>query len=245
MNTSENKEGENHKDDVTQHKPNLDLKDLTEDNQKLYADSNLCDSDSSDSSMDHHIDLLMNENEIHIFIFVVRLGQLTDADKMGLEWLQRVFGDKVLQFVMILFTYERYEEHDTIKDDLKNNPDLEQLIKKCGGRYQTCNKMMNNQSDMRDLMKKIEHLFNENQQQCYTGEMFNTESIQTKDLKNSICESGKNTDLVSRWLFFSVLLPHNIFFSVFNNHAIIESKIPVHMGLVLTHQLNKCYISSD
>uniref|UniRef100_A0A9J7YSU0 VLIG-type G domain-containing protein n=1 Tax=Cyprinus carpio carpio TaxID=630221 RepID=A0A9J7YSU0_CYPCA len=131
----------------------------------------------------------MNENEIHIFIFVVRLGQLTDADKMGLEWLQRVFGDKVLQFVMILFTYERYEEHDTIKDDLKNNPDLEQLIKKCGGRYQTCNKMMNNQSDMRDLMKKIEHLFNENQQQCYTGEMFNTESIQTKDLKNSICES--------------------------------------------------------
>ncbi|KAL1246518.1 hypothetical protein QQF64_034652 [Cirrhinus molitorella] len=71
---------------------------------------------------------------------------------MGLEWLQRVFGDKVLQFVMILFTYER---RDTILDDLKKNPDLEQLLKRCGGRYHTCNKMMNNQSEMKDLMKKM------------------------------------------------------------------------------------------
>ncbi|KAK2887802.1 hypothetical protein Q8A67_016030 [Cirrhinus molitorella] len=88
---------------------------------------------------------------------------------MGLEWLQRVFGDTVIQFVMILFTYEREEECNTIKYDLKKNPVLEQLLEKCGGRYQTCNKMMNNQSEMRDLMKKIEHLLNENQQRHYTG----------------------------------------------------------------------------
>ncbi|XP_050960001.1 GTPase IMAP family member 8 isoform X2 [Labeo rohita] len=119
--------------------------------------------------VDHLIGQIVNENEIHAFIFVLRLGQLTDADKMGLEWLQRVFGDKVLQFVMILFTYEREEECDTIIDDLKKDPILEQLLEKCGGRYHTCNKMMNNQSEMRDLMDKIEHLFNKNQQQCNTG----------------------------------------------------------------------------
>ncbi|KAK9978844.1 hypothetical protein ABG768_020582 [Culter alburnus] len=124
--------------------------------------------------VDHLIELL-NENEIHAFIFVVRQGQLTNDDKMGLDQLQRVFGDKVLQFVIFLFTYEREEEHTTIEDDLKKNPALVQLLENCGGRYQTCNKMMNNQSEMRDLMKKIEHLFNENQQQGYTGEMFNTE----------------------------------------------------------------------
>ncbi|CAM4322476.1 unnamed protein product [Leuciscus chuanchicus] len=114
--------------------------------------------------VDHLIDQLVNENEIHAFIFVVRLGQLTDADKKSLEWLQRVFGDKVLQFVMILFTYETKEEKSkTIKD-----PVLEQLLEKCGGRFHTSNKMMNNQSEMRDLMNKIEHLFNENKQQRYT-----------------------------------------------------------------------------
>ncbi|XP_016362899.1 interferon-induced very large GTPase 1-like [Sinocyclocheilus anshuiensis] len=134
---------------------------------------------------DHFIRQILNENEIHTFIFVVRLGQLTDADKLGLEWLQRVFGEKVLQFVMILFTHAREEECDTIIDDLKKNPVLEQLLEKCGGRFHNCNKMMNNKSEMRDLMNKIESLFNENQQQCYTGEMFNTLLRERENLQNS------------------------------------------------------------
>ncbi|XP_048035373.1 GTPase IMAP family member 8-like [Megalobrama amblycephala] len=133
--------------------------------------------------VDHLIGQLVNENEIHAFIFVVRLGQLTNDDKMCFEWLQRVFGDSVLQFVMILFTYEREEECDTIKDDLKKNPDLELLLEKCRGRFHTCNKMMNNQSEMRELMNKIEHLFNENKHQCYTGVMFNTASRKRKELE--------------------------------------------------------------
>ncbi|RXN32333.1 interferon-induced very large GTPase 1-like protein [Labeo rohita] len=140
-------------------------------------------------SVNNAIGQLANENEIHAFIFIVRLGQLTDADKMGLEWLQRVFGDKVLQFVMILFTYEREEECNTLKDDLKNNPVLEQLMEKCGGRYHTCNKMMNSQSEMRDLMKKIVKLFNENKQQHYTGAMFNTVLKETEAQQNPECES--------------------------------------------------------
>ncbi|KAL1279155.1 hypothetical protein QQF64_025828 [Cirrhinus molitorella] len=141
--------------------------------------------------VDHHIGQLLNENDIHAFIFVVRLGQLTDADKMGLEWLQRVFGDRVLQFVMILFTYETEEECDTIIDDLKKNCVLEQLLEKCGGRYQTCNKMMNDQSEMTDLMKKIE--CHDNNQQRYTREMFNTTSIKRQELGNS--ERGDLQDL--------------------------------------------------
>ncbi|XP_051745704.1 interferon-induced very large GTPase 1-like [Ctenopharyngodon idella] len=143
---------------------------------------NMIDLHETDS-VDHLIDQLVKENEIHAFIFVVRLGQLTDDDKMGLEWVQRVFGDKVLQFVMILFTYEREEESDTI-NDIKN-PVLEQLLEKCGGRFHTCNKMMNNQSEMRDLMNKIELLFNENKQQLYTGEMLK----QREDLKTSGCQT--------------------------------------------------------
>ncbi|KTF98230.1 hypothetical protein cypCar_00036424 [Cyprinus carpio] len=135
--------------------------------------------------LDSLTDQLVNENEIIAFIFVVRLGQLTDADKMGLEWLQRVFGDRVLQFVMILFTYESQEESDSIIDDLKKN------IEKCGGRYHTCSKNMNNQSEMRDLMNRIENLFTDNKQQSYTSEMYTA-----KDLQNRTCRSGKNTDLV-------------------------------------------------
>ncbi|XP_042575335.1 interferon-induced very large GTPase 1-like isoform X1 [Cyprinus carpio] len=140
-------------------------------------------------SVNNVIGQVVNENKIHAFIFIVRLGQLTDADKMALEWLQRVFGDKVLQFVVILFTYETKEECDTIKDYLQNNPVMEQLLEKCGGRYHTCNKMMNSPSEMSELINKIKQLFNMNQEQCYTGEMFNTMLRETEAQQNPLCEN--------------------------------------------------------
>uniref|UniRef100_A0A8C2KZ61 AIG1-type G domain-containing protein n=1 Tax=Cyprinus carpio TaxID=7962 RepID=A0A8C2KZ61_CYPCA len=148
-------------------------------------------------SVNNVIGQVVNENKIHAFIFIVRLGQLTDADKMGLEWLQRVFGDKVLQFVVILFTYETKEECDTIKDYLQNNPVMEQLLEKCGGRYHTCNKMMNSPSEMSELINKIKQLFNMNQEQCYTGEMFNTMLRETEAQQNPLCENGEQENRFS------------------------------------------------
>ncbi|XP_016117843.1 GTPase IMAP family member 8-like isoform X2 [Sinocyclocheilus grahami] len=143
--------------------------------------------------VDNLIGQLVNENEIHSFIFVVRLGHLTNDDKMGLDWLQRVFGDRVLQFVMILLTYETEDKSDI--DDLEKNPVLEQLLEKCGERYQICNEKMNNQSEMRELMKKIERMFNENQQQSYTEEMFKTVSIRRIELENREQQSGYTSEM--------------------------------------------------
>ncbi|RXN20251.1 interferon-induced very large GTPase 1-like protein [Labeo rohita] len=144
---------------------------------------------------------LVHENKINAFIFVVRLDQLTDADKMGLEWLQQVFGEEVLPFVMILFTYEAAEECDTITDDLKKNLVLEQLLEKCGGGYHTSSKIMNNQYEMIELMNKIDRLFVENKQQHYTGEMYNT-AREREDLKKSHCESGEISTFVDYNLTF-------------------------------------------
>ncbi|XP_073721153.1 interferon-induced very large GTPase 1-like [Misgurnus anguillicaudatus] len=150
-------------------------------------------------SVDHLIGQLMHENQICAFIFVVRLGQLTDADEMGLEWLQRVFGDGVLQFVMILFTYERKEESGSIIDHLKKNTVVEQLLNKCGGRYHICSKTMNNQSEMRELIKKIDRLFSENKGQCYSGEMYNTHLKEREDRKKvRIILLGKDVSTNSR-----------------------------------------------
>ncbi|XP_026767322.3 interferon-induced very large GTPase 1 isoform X2 [Pangasianodon hypophthalmus] len=126
-------------------------------------------------SVDHIPGQLVNESNIQSFIFVLKLGQFTDDDKMGLEWLERKFGEHVLSFVMILFIYEREEECGTITDDLKNNTVLEQLMKKCGGRYCTCSKSMKNQSEMRTLLEKIDDLLSENNQRYYTAENYNTE----------------------------------------------------------------------
>ncbi|XP_017336401.1 interferon-induced very large GTPase 1 [Ictalurus punctatus] len=124
--------------------------------------------------MHQFISRLVKENEIHAFIFVLQLNRLTDTNKLGLEWLKNTFGEDALSFVMILFTYEREEECDTIVDDLKKNSVLEQLTRQCGGRYHTCSKSMNNQSELRPLLGKIDRLTSDNNQRCYTVEIYNT-----------------------------------------------------------------------
>ncbi|XP_021329208.2 interferon-induced very large GTPase 1 isoform X1 [Danio rerio] len=137
---------------------------------------------------------IVSENKIVAFVFVVELGQLSDAGLRGIEWLQSVFGDRVHKFVMILFTYENEDESDSIIDDLKKNLALEQLIEKCGGRYHTCSKIMNKKSDIRDLMKKIEQLFIDNNQQFYTSEMYNTVFRQDGDNRTSQDQTTSTED---------------------------------------------------
>ncbi|KAI4895226.1 hypothetical protein NFI96_007318 [Prochilodus magdalenae] len=144
-------------------------------------------------SVVHTIVRLVTENEIHAFVLVLQLGKLTDTDKVGLEWLQSKFGKGVLPFVMILFTYEREEECDTIIDDLKKNPVLEQLVQKCGDRYHTCSKNMNIQSEMRKLLELIDHMVSENNHRCYTAELYNPDSQLTEDNGNQ--QSACNAQL--------------------------------------------------
>lgn len=144
---------------------------------------NILDLHEGDLYLDH-VDLItrqvVQENNIQAFIFVLNLGQFTDDDLLGLDWLERKYGEHVRSFVMILFTYEREEGRDTTIDDLKSNTVLEQLMKKCGDRCCTCSRSMNNQSEMRTLLKRMDHLVSENNQRCYTAEIFSTSS-QIKD----------------------------------------------------------------
>ncbi|KAI5087551.1 up-regulator of cell proliferation isoform X1, partial [Silurus meridionalis] len=147
--------------------------------------------------VDHITSQLVTENNIHCFIFVLKLGHFTDDDKMGLEWLEGTFGEHALSFVMILFTYEREEECDTIIDDLKYNTVLEQLMKKCGDRYCTCSKSMNNQSEIRTMLKKIKHLVSENNRCCYTAQINNqlpstTNFKQQQDMERNTHGQNKN-----------------------------------------------------
>ncbi|KAI4895229.1 hypothetical protein NFI96_027577 [Prochilodus magdalenae] len=166
----------------------------TEVSGRVVSVINLLDSHEGDMYLDPVEDItgqLLSENSIHSFIFVLQLGHFTDADKVGLEWLQSKFGEGVLPFVMILFTYEREEEHDTIIDDLKKNPVLVELLQKCGDRYHTCSKNMNNQSEMRKLLELIDHMVSENNR-CYTAEMYNTTLMGKKQLQDSEMQQSED-----------------------------------------------------
>ncbi|XP_062874483.1 interferon-induced very large GTPase 1-like [Trichomycterus rosablanca] len=142
----------------------------------------LRESDLPQHTVDRFFSELVNKNEIQAFIFV--LCQLTDDDKVGLEWLVRTFGKDALSRAMMLFTYKSQEKCDTIVDDLKKNPVLDQLMKKCGGWYHTCSKSMNNQSELGILLEKIDIMVSENGASSYSAEMYNM-ALKSRDVLHS------------------------------------------------------------
>ncbi|XP_030649183.1 interferon-induced very large GTPase 1-like [Chanos chanos] len=141
-------------------------------------------------STDTHISHLLRDHEIHVFLYVLPLGLLTDEDKMVLDWLQRTFGEKSLDFVMIVFTYETEDQKDTVIDDLKKNAVLEQIVQKCGKRYYTCDKRLNNRSEISTLLERIDRLISQNKQACYTGEMYKKE-LKAKEILTKYSKSQR------------------------------------------------------
>ncbi|TRY81617.1 hypothetical protein DNTS_001931 [Danionella cerebrum] len=153
--------------------------------------------------VDPSIGQLIKEKEIHAFIVVVRLGQLTDADKMSFDWLQRVFGDKALQLSLLLLTYDTEDECDSVIDALNKNTVLEQLVEKCGGRYYLCNKMMKDVSEMKGLMRKIEDVFFENQKLCFGKDFYYALLLQSQAVKS---EEGQTSTVKPKAQMSFILL---------------------------------------
>ncbi|XP_062386894.1 interferon-induced very large GTPase 1-like [Sardina pilchardus] len=145
-------------------------------------------------SMDDYMGQTLGEDGIHAFLYIIPPHRLTDGDKMAVEWLQRVFGPSSLHFLIFIFTYENEEDCDSIVDDLKGNTVLEQLIEKSGGRYFTSNKTLNNETEMRLLLKKIDLMIQENKT-YYTAESYSEQLKRRQTISNNEASDGPAEDV--------------------------------------------------
>lgn len=148
-------------------------------------------------SMDSYMGQTLAENGIHAFLYILPPQRLTDGDKMAVEWLQRVFGTSSLQFLITVFTYENEEDCDSIIDDLKGNTVLEQLVQRSGGRYFTANNTLNNNMEMKILLKKIDLMVSENKTSytaaSYSEQLKMRQKMSTNEDKEIQHEHGSDT----------------------------------------------------
>ncbi|RXN12115.1 GTPase IMAP family member 4-like protein [Labeo rohita] len=124
----------------------------------------------------------------HVFIIVLNLGQrFTKEEATAVEIIKETFGEKSLMFTMVLFTRGDFLENKTIEQCLgKPGSALNQLIESCGNRFHVFNnKETGDQTQVTDLLQKIDNMVKTNGGSYYSCKMF-------REMERQIQEQQKN-----------------------------------------------------
>uniref|UniRef100_A0A8C2FH18 AIG1-type G domain-containing protein n=1 Tax=Cyprinus carpio TaxID=7962 RepID=A0A8C2FH18_CYPCA len=109
----------------------------------------------------------------HVFLLVIRLDErFTQEQKDAVKWIQENFGEEAAKYTIILFT-----RGDLIKTPIENNigknRQIMELVKKCAGSYHVFNnKDENNESQLTELLNKIDRMVMMQGGRHYTNEMY-------------------------------------------------------------------------
>ncbi|KAM9391545.1 GTPase IMAP family member 8-like [Pholidichthys leucotaenia] len=110
----------------------------------------------------------------HVFLLVMQIGNITPEEKDSMELIKKYFGKKSQDFTIIIFTRGDDLEDQSFESYIDDDcPDfVRKLIDDCGRRYQVfSNKGNKNQSQISELLTKIDTVVRENSSSYYTVEM--------------------------------------------------------------------------
>ncbi|KAI7790235.1 putative GTPase IMAP family member 8-like, partial [Triplophysa rosa] len=109
----------------------------------------------------------------HVFLLVLQLGRFTQEETDAVKIIQVTFGDKSRMFTMVLFTRGDDLRGTTIEDFIEPNDSLQSITRQCGNRDHVFNnKESQNQTQVSDLLDKIDCMVAANGGSFYTNEMF-------------------------------------------------------------------------
>ncbi|KAL1276906.1 hypothetical protein QQF64_023579 [Cirrhinus molitorella] len=110
----------------------------------------------------------------HVFLLVIRLDQrYTDEEKNTIKWVQQNFGEEASRYVFTLFTHADYLKSKTLKDHIEENEDLRQFVISCAGKFHSIeNDNRANQSQVTELLEKIDKMVQRNEGKYYTRSVY-------------------------------------------------------------------------
>ncbi|XP_030635233.1 GTPase IMAP family member 9 [Chanos chanos] len=110
----------------------------------------------------------------HVFLLVIEVRRLTPEEKEAMKIIQKTFGDESQMYTMVLFTKGDHLKQKTIEQDIGDlGSDLRNLVGQCGNRYHMFNNTdHSNQTQVVELLDKIDTMVSENGGSYYTNEMF-------------------------------------------------------------------------
>lgn len=124
----------------------------------------------------------------HIFVLVVPLGRMTQEDHDTNTLIEAMFGPRVWDYTIVLFTHGDRLDKKTINDVISESDDnLRNFIRKCSGGFHVFNnKTPEDQTQVTPLMKKIQTLIALNGGGYYKTELYPRNERKIRERQESI-----------------------------------------------------------
>ncbi|XP_034412929.1 GTPase IMAP family member 7-like isoform X1 [Cyclopterus lumpus] len=118
----------------------------------------------------------------HAFLIVLKVERFTKHEQAAIIEIQQYFSEEFFQYATVLFTHgDQLPKGQTIKDFVRHNKHVTDLVTKCGGRCHVIDntywennqqdEYRNNQVQVKELLKTIDEMVEANEGRCYTNEM--------------------------------------------------------------------------
>ncbi|XP_051258344.1 uncharacterized protein LOC127364670 isoform X3 [Dicentrarchus labrax] len=128
----------------------------------------------------------------HAFLFVFKVEKFTEHEQEVIKETMQYFSEEAFKYATVVFTHgDQLPKGKTIKDFIRKNKLVSNLVKKCGGRcfvidnkyWNQKHKYRSNKFQVEELLKSIDKMVKENNGSCYTNEMLQAveEEIQQEE----------------------------------------------------------------
>ncbi|ROL46833.1 GTPase IMAP family member 5 [Anabarilius grahami] len=131
-----------------------------------------------DLSMELKRGLNMCSSGFHAILLVFSLHTFTQQDVDVVSFFKQKFGKKAMKHTFVLFTHGDRLQNKSLDQLIRENTELFKLIQECEGRFHLLNNNdLKNREQVIKLLMKIEQMVSENENSCYTLQMFKIQSL--------------------------------------------------------------------
>ncbi|RXN12027.1 GTPase IMAP family member 7-like protein [Labeo rohita] len=142
---------------------------------------NFFNSNDIDLSVELKRGLNMCSPGINAILLVLPLHTFTQQDADIMFFFKKMFGEKAMKHTFVLFTHGDELQNESPEQLIRENTELSRLTEVCGGRFHLLNnKDLNNREQVTKLLMKIERMVSENENSCYTLQMFKDHKMTAK-----------------------------------------------------------------
>ncbi|KAL1246503.1 hypothetical protein QQF64_034637 [Cirrhinus molitorella] len=98
--------------------------------------------------------------------------KITEEDQQILQMIEMLFGEEVLKYSIILFSYGDWLDKEHTEELIKQNSALNSIVQQCGGKFHVFdNKNKRKRKQVIDLLQKIDTMIIQNGGGHYSNQM--------------------------------------------------------------------------